>query len=138
MEEKKLVRVGVGTIVFRDGKVLLGKRRGKTSPGTWCFPGGHLEFGETAQECAVRETREESGVEIANLRQVAFTTDFYPEEKSHYVTLFFAADWKSGEPLVTEPDKIGDWQWFAPSEFPSPLAVFMQNFLELKLDFSKL
>ena len=63
-------RVGIGVMVFRDGKVLIGKRKSKLGEGEWSFPGGHLESGESFVECAVRETREESGIEIANIRFV--------------------------------------------------------------------
>ncbi len=45
--ENKRPKVGLGVLIFKDGKVLLGKRKGAHGEGTWCPPGGHLEFGET-------------------------------------------------------------------------------------------
>lgn len=39
-------RIGVGVLIFRDGKLLLGKRRGSHGAGDWSAPGGHLEFGK--------------------------------------------------------------------------------------------
>mgnify|MGYP001213425023 CR=1 FL=1 len=55
-------------IIRRNGKVLLGLRNSKHGSGTWQFPGGHLEFGETPAECAVREAFEELGILLARGR----------------------------------------------------------------------
>jgi 8-oxo-dGTP diphosphatase len=62
------VRVGVGVMVLKDGEVLLGLRNGSHGAGEWAFPGGHLEYMETFEDCAKRETLEECGVEIQNIR----------------------------------------------------------------------
>ena len=50
-------RVGVGVIVLREGRVLLGRRLGSHGAGTWQFPGGHLEAFERVEDCARREVR---------------------------------------------------------------------------------
>ncbi len=68
-------KVGVCVIVVKDGKVLMQKRKGAHGEGTWSFPGGHLEFNETWEECAKRETFEEVGIFLKNLRFVAATND---------------------------------------------------------------
>ena len=61
-------RVGVGVIVIKEVKVLLGKRKNSHGHGSWSFCGGHLEFGEGIEECARREAFEEAGISIKNLR----------------------------------------------------------------------
>ena len=61
-------RVGVAVVIERDGQVLLMKRKNVHGAGTWAVPGGHLEFGETPEECAVRETREEVGIAISGVQ----------------------------------------------------------------------
>ncbi len=53
MNQKPLV--GVGVLVFKDNKILMGRRKGSHGAGTWAPPGGHLEFGETPEDCAHNE-----------------------------------------------------------------------------------
>ena len=106
-------RIGVGVIIRKDGKFLLGKRRNAHGEGSWSFPGGHLEFGETVEACARRETLEETGLEIEDATLVSHTDDIFQEEGRHYVTLFTLAEWKLGDPQLLEPDKCEGWEWFA-------------------------
>ena len=58
-------RVGIGVVVMKDGRVLLGRRKGSHGAGEYAYPGGHLEHLESFAECAVREVREETGLEIS-------------------------------------------------------------------------
>ena len=113
--------VGVGAIVMRDGLVLLGKRMGSHGAGTWALPGGHLEFGESAATCAVREVREETGLEIESSTAGPYTSDVFASEGKHYITLFVVARSDAGDPALCEPEKCSGWQWFRWSELPSPL-----------------
>ncbi|MBI2610462.1 NUDIX domain-containing protein [Candidatus Kaiserbacteria bacterium] len=122
--------VGVGICVMREGKVLLGYRKGGYRSDTWCFPGGKLELYEDWKECAVRETREESGIEIKNIRFIGITNDVDPAHGSHYATIFLAADWKAGEASLTEPDKFSSWEWFAWDALPEPLFLSTRSFVE--------
>lgn len=129
-DSRKIPRVGVGVGVVRVGKVLLGKRRNAHGEGSRCFPGGHLEFGETPEECAVRETREETGLQldVEGLRRAGFTNDFFEKEAKRYVTVFLVANWKSGEAQLLEPEKCGGWQWFEWNALPEPLFTPTANF----------
>jgi 8-oxo-dGTP diphosphatase len=113
--------VGVGVIVVRNGLVLLGQRIGSHGAGTWALPGGHLEFGETVEQCAAREVREEAGLELREFEAAPYTNDFFAAERKHYVTLFVVAASDEGEPALLEPDKCLGWQWLRWSELPSPL-----------------
>ncbi|RQP25463.1 nucleotide triphosphate diphosphatase NUDT15 [Piscinibacter terrae] len=112
-------RVGVGVIVIRQGMVLMGLRQGSHGSGTWALPGGHLEFGETVEACAVREVREETGLEIQHLHAGPYSNDLF--EGRHYVTLFVIADAPDGEPRLMEPQKCSQWRWCRWSELPQPL-----------------
>ncbi len=123
-------KVGVGVIVIKDNKVLLGKRKNAHGDCAWSFPGGHLEFGEKVNDCAVRETLEETGIKIKNLRIGPYTNDVFEKEKKHYITLFVVADYDSGEVQVMEPDKWETWEWFSWDLLPIPLFLPIQNLLK--------
>jgi 8-oxo-dGTP diphosphatase len=112
--------IGVGVIVVRGSDVLFGLRRGSHGAGTWSFPGGHLEDGESAEACALRELAEETGVEAESPRLVAGSGDVFPEGV-RYRTLFVRVDWSRGEPLVCEPRACERWGWFSWDDPPEPL-----------------
>jgi 8-oxo-dGTP diphosphatase len=118
--EMKWESMGVGVIVVRDGAVLFGLRRGAHGAGTWSFPGGQLEPGGSAEACALRELREEAGVEAINPRLVGETHDAFPEGL-RYRTFFVRVDWAGGEPIVREPRACEQWAWFSWEEPPEPL-----------------
>jgi 8-oxo-dGTP diphosphatase len=112
--------IGVGVVVVRDGDVLFGLRRGSHGSGTWSFPGGHLDDGESAEACALRELYEEVGVEARNPRIVAKTDETFPEGM-RYRTLFVRVDWGGGEPTVREAHACVRWSWCAWDDPPEPL-----------------
>lgn len=122
--------IGVGVIILRDGKVLLGKRKGMHGDGCWQFPGGHLEFFEEIEACARREVLEETGLQIANLRLGPFTNDLFVAEDRHYVTLFVLAEYVEGEAQVREPHKCERWAWFGWEALPHPLFLPIENLLK--------
>lgn len=129
MDEFKQARVGVGVMVVRDGKVLIGKRRSSHGEGEYAWPGGHLEHLESVEACARRETMEEAGIEIENLRflRLMNSTQYAPK---HYVDIAMIADWKSGEPEVREPHKLESWEWRDPNDLPEPLFAFLPSYFE--------
>jgi 8-oxo-dGTP diphosphatase len=124
-------QVGVGVVIVRDGKVLLGLRRGSHGAGAWALPGGHLEWGETIESCARREVREETGLDLGVVTQGPYTNDVMAAEGKHYVTCFVEAVGLSGEAQVLEPTKCERWAWFAWSEMPEnlfqPLKTLVQS-----------
>lgn len=131
MNEIQRPKVGIGVYVRKNGKVLLGKRISHHGTGTWSAPGGHLEMYESWEECAKRETLEEVGIEIENVRFLTATNDIFVEEGKHYITLNMVADWKSGEVENKEPEKHESWDWFAWDELPEPKAVYLSNLFKL-------
>ncbi len=114
-------RVGVGVLCVRDGLVLLGRRRGAHGAETWAPPGGHLEYGETLEQCAHREVAEETGLLLDVVRAGPYTNDVFPEIERQYVTLFAVATVHAGEPVVREPAKCAEWRWCEWNAPPSPL-----------------
>lgn len=125
--DQAVTRVGVGVLVIRDGRVLLGERRGSHGSGTWALPGGHLEHGESAEICAARELEEETGLKAGRLAPGPYTTDVIEPEGLHYVTLFVVATEVTGEPVVREPAKCARWEWFRWAELPSPLFAPLES-----------
>jgi len=115
-------RVGMGVLILKDGKVLMSLRKNSHGAGGYQFPGGHLENMESFEECAKRETMEETGLEIENVRfqLLSNVKTFAPK---HYVHIGVTADWKSGEAQQLEPEKNGPWQWYSLSDLPQPLLV---------------
>ncbi|NOH68420.1 nucleotide triphosphate diphosphatase NUDT15 [Vibrio rotiferianus] len=126
----KEVRVGVATIILRDGKILLGERIGSHGANTWATPGGHLELGESIEKCAKREAFEETGLVVDAIEKLTFTNDIFEKEAKHYVTLFVLASCDSGEPQVTEPDKCKQWLWCELNNLPEPLFLPLSNLLK--------
>jgi 8-oxo-dGTP diphosphatase len=70
------VRVGVGCFVLNDEyprSFLFGERKGSHGAGKFALPGGHLELGESWEECATREVKEETNLDITDIRFVSVT-----------------------------------------------------------------
>jgi len=128
--------IGVGVIVRDDSRVLMGRRLNSHGHGTWAVPGGRVEAGETFIATAVRELKEETGIEIsAEVPHVPYifpptasspvvdtkrTSVFEqgtmavlcPKEKAHMIVSYVVADRPAGsEAVVTEPDKCAGWHW---------------------------
>lgn len=123
-------KVGVGVIVVKDDKVLLGKRKNSHGEGDWSFPGGHLEYNETWEECASREVMEETGIRLKNIRFGAVTNDIFKKEGKHYITIFMLSDYALGEVKVKEPEKCEKWEWFSWGQLPKPLFLPIENLLK--------
>lgn len=122
-------KVGVGVVILKDNKVLLGKRKGAHGPGEYAGPGGHLENLESFADCAVRETLEETGIEIANVRFLC-VSNLRKYAPKHYLDIGVVADWKSGEPEVLEPEKVECWDWFDLDQLPEPMFGVVPYYIE--------
>ena len=111
-------RVGVGAVVLREGCVLLVQRGAAPAREFWAIPGGRLRLGETLQEGAEREIREETGIVICAGEPI-FTCDSLMRDEEgrvrfHYVIVDMAADYVSGE--VRAADDALDARWVSPAE----------------------
>jgi 8-oxo-dGTP diphosphatase len=120
-DETKRPKVGIAAFIYRDGKFLMTKRHGSHGAGAWSVPGGHLEFGESWEDCIKRETMEEVGIEIGNVQFMATTNDIFESEDKHYITIWLTADWVANEPAIGEPDKILELAWCTFDDLPQPL-----------------
>lgn len=128
---KSYPKVGVGVYVFNaKDEILIGKRKSKHGQDMWSPPGGHLEMGESFIDCAIRETKEETGVEISDIDFWGVTNDVFADK--HYVTIHLKAIHKSGVPEVREPDKFEKWEWRIINNLPPEGELFLPvvNFLK--------
>lgn len=106
-----------------DAQVLLHLRQGTGfRDGYWASLAGHVEDGETARAAAVREAREESGVQIAPADLTPLTTlhRIIPGagQVEQRVDFFWTARRWTGEPRITEPAKTADLGWFGLAALP--------------------
>ena len=127
-------KVGVGCFVTSakyPGCVLLGKRLNKDGLGTYALPGGHVEFGETFEETAVREVKEETNLDVENARTVAFVNCCRNDIGYHYLIPLVTAEYKGeDEPVNTEPNKCEGWKWTKWDEnLPKPLFYGLEDII---------
>ncbi len=107
-------------MIFKGNKILLGKRRALLGRDEYAFPGGHLEYMETFEQCGRRETKEETGIEIKNIR-FQILSNIRKYKPRHYVHIGLLAEHKSNDVKVLEPDKCESWSWYGLDKLPKPL-----------------
>ena len=122
-------RVGVALILEKDGKVLLVRRKGAHGQGTWSTPGGHLEFGESPETCAIRERKEEVGVSASDPKFLAITNDVFESEGKHYITIWMRSSIFTGVPYPAAVEEVTELGWFQWDTLPSPLFLPLENLL---------
>lgn len=93
---QKRPTASAGLVVWRGDRVLLIRRSKPPYQGEWSIPGGKIDHGETSEEAALREVREETGVEA----RIAGLIGVYDSitEHGHYIMVDYAALWLAGEP----------------------------------------
>lgn len=134
----KCARAGVGIMLKRGNEVLFGLRhedpekasselRGE---GTWTFPGGKVDLGETIQTSIIRELEEETGIQISkdSLRIISIRDNIKGD--AHFLTAGFLCTDFSGEPEVKEPDEIVEWKWFSLDELPENIYFPSERIVE--------
>lgn len=123
--EVKHIRAGCGVMVFNpEGKLLLGLRNSDPEKadsemheeGTWTMPGGNIEYGETFEEAGIRETKEETGMDVKDLEVICVQTD--KNEYAHYISVGMIAKSHEGIPVAMEPNEIVKWEWFDLNNLP--------------------
>lgn len=112
--------LAVGAVVFRNECVLLVRRGQPPSENDWAIPGGRVELGESLQDAAQREVREETGLDI-RAREPVHTFDVIERDSTgavryHYVVVDLKADYLRGS--VRPGDDAADARWIAEKELP--------------------
>jgi 8-oxo-dGTP diphosphatase len=110
-----------------DGRWLLVRR---TDNGQWALPGGTLEWGETLRQAAVRELREEAGVDRVDLGPlVGVYSDPRRDARFHAVTVLVSAEIDPPVRLPDNPVEIAEARLFREDELPEALAYGMTEML---------
>lgn len=135
-KNKQIKGTGVGVMILKNRKILLGKRH--TDPkkadsalkgsGMWTMPGGKLEFQESFEEAAYRETLEETGIKIKNPKVICVNNEIV--ENAHFVTIGLLVTDFEGDTKVMEPDEITEWKWFRSHELPKNIYFPSKKILE--------
>lgn len=95
-------------------KVLLTRRTIEPFKNHWCFPGGHIDSGETAEHAVIRETAEETGLELESPVFLGYCDEVFPEFNFHAVVLVFYGTAKGT--LRPQPGEVSDIGWFSVHE----------------------
>jgi len=140
---KKIASAGVGIMLLKDGKVLLGKRNDDPKKAdsllhgesTWTCPGGKLDFGERIVDAAKKELLEETGIKANDLKLISVTNEIVHD--AHFVTIGFLCKDFESEPKIMEPEEITEWKWFSLNKLPEnmypPSLKLINNYLEGKI-----
>jgi 8-oxo-dGTP diphosphatase len=121
-------KVGVGVLILNAaGQVLLTLRKMPPEAGHWSIVGGKVDFLETLQHCAIREAREEVGLEISLVRLLCVTDHCLPDENQHWVSPAYLGQILSGEARNCEPDKTRQIAWFSFTSVPTNLTITARN-----------
>ncbi|KAL0925042.1 hypothetical protein M5K25_003348 [Dendrobium thyrsiflorum] len=118
-------QVGVAVFLLKSSSILLGRRLSSVGCGTFALPGGRLEFGESFEECARREVKEETGMDVARVEilTVVNMVALDGPGPTHFVTIIARAEMADlgQSPANMEPDKCAGWAWYEWAKLPKPL-----------------
>lgn len=105
--------VGIGAVVFRGEDVLLVRSSKGSRRGQWSIPGGAQHVGETIFEAAIREIREEAGIEIAPLEIItavdSIRRDAAGRTRFHFTLVDVLAEWRAGDLVPGDDADAADW-----------------------------
>ena len=120
-------------LIEKDGKVLIARRCNTGyEDGVYQIPAGHIEEGELPTDAAIREAKEEVGIDlIANDFELA-TILYRPkhDETGDRVDFFFKVKSWKGEVINTEPEKCDDLNWVSPTELPDNMTLHIKRAIE--------
>ena len=121
---KDYIGVGVGAFIINENnQLLLQKRAVPAEKDHWCIPGGRLEMFETLENAVIRETKEETDLDIEVIKMIGVCDHIIKEESAHWVATSFLCKIKSGVPKIMEPDKASDLRWFDLDKLPEKLTI---------------
>lgn len=118
--------VGCGAFILRDGCLLLIRRVKPPEAGCWGLPGGKVDLFETTAQAAMREVREEVGLELQPGPLLCVVDQIDRAAGTHWVAPVYRTGAVRGEPHLCEPHKHDGLGWFALADLPHPLTMATQ------------
>jgi 8-oxo-dGTP diphosphatase len=114
--------------LFNEGKVLLLKR----PDGIWEFPGGSIEWGERPETCAVREAKEETGLNAAGISLLTVTSATYPkgENQKHSIYIVFRGGASSQEVVLSAEHTEYRWLSVDEAKYVKPMGFNAEDVLD--------
>ncbi|MBI3033044.1 NUDIX domain-containing protein [Candidatus Woesearchaeota archaeon] len=127
MSDTKLPKVATGIIIYNDNnnKILLVQSH--KWPGKWLIPGGGVEWGETAEACAIREVKEETNLDITDITLVDVQESIFPKEfyqERHFIFFDYTAKVINNGNKIILNEELQEYQWIKPEE---ALALDLNN-----------
>lgn len=117
-QNERYPRVRVSVIIIEDGRILL-VRHEKYGTTYWVLPGGGVHFGESLEEAAIREMKEETNLDIT-VDKLVFVDDILPEDlHRHVVDVYFTAEVVGGELKAGQDPNMRDVRYFPIEELPN-------------------
>lgn len=131
-DEKIYPSAVTGIAILNDRKEIF-LIRNKKFGDSWIVPGGHVELGETMEECILREIKEETNFEVKDLKYIGIQEAIFPKEfhkKKHFIFLDFTAHYVSGE--IVKNDEIDEYVWVDPKKALAEykMSVFTKRLVE--------
>ena len=113
----------VSILVVDGGCVLLGKRGGDPGKGTWSLPSGYVDDGEDFLTAAIRETKEETGLDV-RIRSIVNVVSSFVSPRFHFLGIYLVAQVARGE--LAAGDDLEAAAWF-PAAGPLPEMGFQED-----------
>ncbi len=127
--------VGVGAIIIARGKILLEKRKNEPGRGQWSIPGGLVELGESVEQTAIREVKEETGLEVEKPEHIDVVDNIDLDEEGkvryHFIIIDYLVKFKGGN--VEASSDAAELRWVAFEDVgtydltPTFRAFFLRN-----------
>lgn len=116
--------LGAGLAILRDGKLLLYRRLRSPEAGHWNIVGGKIDHLERSADAALREAEEETGLSIGAVEFLCVSEQIFADEGQHWLSMIYVTSDFSGEPRITEPEKLPEFGWFDLDDLPTPTSKF--------------
>lgn len=122
--------IATNVIIERDGKILLSRRKNKSwGNGLLCVPGGHVEQGEMPIQAAIREAKEELGLDVKPVDLSFLCVEVKHVSNRRYMSVEFILK-TDQEPQNAEPNECSELIWVDPKDLPDDVILNFRNIIQ--------